>query len=145
MNRKIALVTGGIAATVLAATVATVPALAADGAKSITQSFDAKSSASPLELSKNSLVITDNDVKGTKTIGNDVLYCTGLAAATSHCYVAFAEKGGLLYAEFALSGKTGALKGSVTGGTGSFTKAKGTLTGQTMSKTDVKITLTYKK
>ena len=88
--------------------------------------------------------LADNDFKGKKQIGSDVLYCTGAGTKTTHCHVGFAQKGGLLYAKFALS-DTGALKGAVTGGTGSFAKAKGTLTGQAESQTDVKITLHYKR
>lgn len=144
MNRKTALVTGGLAAALVAATAATVPALAAGGAKTVTQHFDAKSSSSPLMLTKTALVLTDNDVKGSKTIGRDVLYCTGVGAGTSHCHVSFAQKGGVLYAQFAMSG-TGALKGTVTGGTGSLAKAKGTLAGQAVSQKDVRITLHYNK
>ena len=74
-----------------------------------------------------------------------MLYCTETGTGTSNCHVAFAQKGGLLYAKFALADKTGVLKGAVTGGTGSFTHANGTLSGQAASQTDVKITLHYKK
>ena len=148
MNRKTALVTLGLAAAVATATVAAAvagPAMAASGTKTVTQHFDAQSSSSPLQLSKTSYVLTDNDVAGGKTIGHDVLYCTDTGTGASHCSVAFAQKGGLLYAQFALSDATGALKGTVTGGTGSFAHAKGTLTGQAISQKDVKITLHYTK
>ena len=145
MNRTTALVTGGLAATVVAATAAAMPALAASDAKTVTQHFDAKSSASPLFFSKTSFASTDKDVRGGKTIGRDVLSCTDAGQGSSHCYVAFAQKGGLLYVKFALSDKTGALKGTVTGGTGSFAHANGTLAGQAVSHSDVKITLHYQK
>jgi hypothetical protein len=148
MNRKTALVTLGVAATVVVATVAAatgVPAVAASSAKTVTQHFDAKSSSSVLMLSKTSYVLTDKDVESGKKIGRDVLYCTDTGTGTSHCHVAFAQKGGLLYAKFALPDTTGVLTGKVTGGTGRFAHAKGTLAGQAVSQTDVKITLHYKK
>jgi hypothetical protein len=148
MNRKTALVTLGMAAAVATATMTAAvaePGVAASGTKTVTEHFDAQSSSSPLWLSKTSFVLTDNDVAGGKTIGHDVLYCTGAGTGASHCRVAFAQKGGLLYAQFALSDKTGDLKGTVTGGTGSFAHAHGTLTGQAVSQKDVRITLHYKK
>jgi hypothetical protein len=148
MNRKTALVTLGLATAVATATVvATVagPALAVSGTTTVTQHFDAQSSSSPLRLSKTSFVLTDNDVASGKTIGHDVLYCTDAGTGATHCRVAIAQKGGLLYAQFALSETTGALKGTVTGGTGSFAHADGTLTGQSVSQKDVKITLHYTK
>jgi hypothetical protein len=147
MSRRTALVTGGVVATVLAATAA-MPALAASGAKTVTQNFDAKSSSSPLLFGTSSFVSTDNDVTSGKTIGRDVLSCTNSGSETSgssHCRVAFAQKGGILYAKFTLEDTTGGLKGTVTGGTGSFAHAKGTLAGQAMSRKDVTITLRYKK
>jgi hypothetical protein len=148
MNRKTALVSLGMAAAIATATVAAAvagPAVAASGTKAVTQHFDAKSLSSPLRPSKTSFVLTDNDAADGKTIGRDVLYCTGAGTGASHCRVAFAQKGGLLYAKFALSDTTGALKGTVTGGTGRFAHAKGTLAGQAVSQEDVKITLHYKK
>jgi hypothetical protein len=144
MNRTTALVTGGIAATVVAATAAGVPALAAGSAKTVTQHFHAKSSSSVLAFSRTAYVSTDNDVKSGKTIGRDVLSCTD-TAGTSRCHVAFAQNGGFLYAKFSLADTTGVLKGTVTGGTGAFAHAKGTLAGQAMSQKDVTITLHYKK
>ena len=109
------------------------------------QHFTAKSSSAPLVLSKTGYVLSDNDVKSGKTIGRDVLSCTDAGTGASHCRVAFAEKGGLLYARFALTDNTGTLKGAVTGGTGSLTHAKGTFTGQPVSQKDVTITLHYTK
>ena len=147
MNRKTAIVTLGAAATIATATVAAAaagPAVAAGGATTITQHFDAKSSSSPLRTTKTSFVATDNDVARGKAIGRDVLYCTGAAAGASHCRVAFAQKGGLLYAKFTIS-QSGALNGTITGGTGTFAHANGTLTGQAVSQKDVKITLHYTK
>jgi hypothetical protein len=144
MNRKTALVTGGVA-TVVAATAAAMPALAASGTKTVIEHFDAKSSSSALMLSKADYVLTDSDVRSGKTIGRDVLSCTDTGTGTSHCHVAFAQKGGFLYAKFALTDKTGALKGTITGGTGSFAHARGTLAGQAVSKKDVTITLHYTK
>jgi hypothetical protein len=111
----------------------------------VTQHFDAKSSSSPLAFSKTSYVLTDNDVKGDKKIGRDVLDCTDTGTGTSHCHLAFAQHGALLYAKFALDDTTGALKGAVTGGTGTFAHASGTLAGQAVAQNDVKITLHYKK
>ena len=147
MNRKTALVTVGMAAAVVAGTsaAAAVPALAAGGAKTVTQRFVAESSSSPLIFSGTSYALTDNDVASGKTIGRDVLYCTDAGRGTSHCHVAFTQKGGLLYAKFALADTTGVLKGTVTGGTGRFAHAKGTLAGQAVSKKDVTIALRYKK
>ena len=147
MNRKTALVTLGLAAAVATATtVAAVaePAVAASGTKTVTERFDAQSSSSPLSLSKTSFVLTDNDVAAGKAIGHDVLYCTDAGTGASHCSVAFAQQGGLLYAQFALSDQ-GALQGTVTGGIGRFAHADGTLTGQAVSQKDVKIILRYKK
>jgi hypothetical protein len=140
MNRN----TVVVAAAVVAATVVAVPAVAASGTKTVTERFDAKSSSAPLTVSKTALVLTDNDVNGSTTIGRDVLYCTGVGAGTSHCHVSFAQKGGVLYAQFSMSGN-GTLKGTVTGGTGSFAHAKGTLAGRAVSQKDVTITLHYKK
>lgn len=144
MNRKIALASVAAAATIAGVTAAAVPDMAAAGTQTVTQHFTAKSSSSPLKLSKTAYALTDNDVRNGKTIGRDVLYCTN-APGASNCHVAFAQNGGLLYARFTLTDKTGALKGVVTGGTGSFAKAKGTLTGQAVSRTAVKITLHYTK
>jgi hypothetical protein len=144
MNHKTALVTGGLAAAVVAATAA-VPALAASGAKTVTERFAAESSSSPLFVGKTSFVSTDNDVHSGKTIGRDVLSCTDSGTGASHCHVAFAQKGGFLYAKFALTDTTGVLKGTVTGGTGSYAHAKGTLAGQAVSHKKVRITLRYKK
>jgi hypothetical protein len=143
MKRKTALVTGGVAAAILAATAA-VPALAASDSKTVTERFHAENSSAVLAFSKTTYVVTDNDVKHGKTIGRDVLSCTD-TGDTSHCHVAFAQKGGFLYAEFALADATGVLKGKVTGGTGSYKHAKGALAGQAVSQTDVKITLHYKR
>jgi hypothetical protein len=143
MNRKTTLVTSGLAAAVLATTALAVPALAADGAKTVTQHFDAKSSSSPLTFGKTSYALTDDDVTHGKKIGRDVLFCTDTGKGTSHCHVAIAQKGGLLYAKFALADTTGALKGAVTGGTGTFAHANGTLAGRAVSHHDVKITLHY--
>jgi hypothetical protein len=148
MNRKTALVTLGLTAAVATATVAAAvagPALAAGGATTATQHFDAQSSSPALRSSTTSYVLTDNDVAGGKTIGRDVLYCTDTGTGASHCRVAFAQNGGLLYAQFGLSNTTGALKGTVTGGTGNFARAKGTLTGQATSAKNVQVTLTYRK
>ena len=100
----------------------------------MTQHFTAKSSSSPLNFSKTAYALTDNDVRNGKTIGRDVLICTHTGTGASHCHVAFAQNGGLLYARFSLADKTGALKGVVTGGTGSFANANGTLTGQAVSR-----------
>jgi hypothetical protein len=145
MNPKTALVTGGLAVTVVAVTAAAGPALAASGTNTVTEHFDAKASSSPLFFGKTTFVSTDTDVDSGKTIGHDVLYCTDAGASTTHCHLAFAQKGGILYAQFALSDTTGGLKGTISGGTGTFEKAKGTVTGQAASHTDVKITLHYKK
>ncbi len=150
MNRKNTLVTLGTAATVTAGGIAiaaavAAPALAASSSSTVTQHFDARSSSAPLLLSKTSFVLTDTDVANHKTIGHDALYCSDTGSGASHCHVAFAQKGGLLYARFALSDKTGKLTGAVTGGTDSFTHAKGTITGTSISRTDVKITLQFKK
>ena len=145
MNRKIALVGVGAAATIAAVTAAAVPDVAAAGPQHVTQHFTAKSSSSPLNFSKTAFALTDNDVRNGKTIGRDVLICTHTGTGASHCHVAFAQNGGLLYARFSLADKTGALKGVVTGGTGSFANANGTLTGQAVSRKAVKITLRYTK
>ena len=145
MNSKTALVTLAVATTVAAGAAVAAPALAASSSTTVTQRFDAKSSAAPLLLSKTSYVLTDSDVQKHKTIGHDVLYCTDTGNGASHCHVAFAQKGGLLYARFALSDKSGTLTGAVTGGTGSFAHAKGTIAGRSVSRTDVKVKLHYKK
>lgn len=147
MNRKTVLVTVAATAAVAVAvvTAAAVPSVAASETKTVTQHFDAKSSSSPLVLGKTSYVLTDNDVAKGKKIGHDVLYCTDTGTGTAHCHVAFAQKGGLLYAKFALTDTTGVLKGTVTGGTGRFADARGTLAGQASSQKAVAITLHYKK
>ncbi|WP_375502851.1 hypothetical protein [uncultured Jatrophihabitans sp.] len=148
MNRKTALVTLGVAAAFATGTIVTtvaVPALAASSSPTVIQHFDAESSSAPLLVSKTSFVLTDTDVVKHKTIGHDVLSCTDTGTGTTRCHVVFAQRGGLLYARFALSDKTGRLKGAVTGGTGSFAHAKGTLAGQAVTQKDVRITLHYKK
>jgi ribosomal protein L18 len=81
-------------------------------------------------LSKGHFVATDKDVESGKTVGFDV--ANGLASSKSASLiidVAVSTHGGLIYGHCRQSLKTGALTGTVTGGTGKFRGAAGTITG----------------
>jgi hypothetical protein len=142
MNRRFTVATiGAVTAAAACSVIPGTHALGASTSKAHTRSFDAKRTSS-FVTSPTSFVLSDKDEKGSTQIGNDVLSCT-TSAPRDTCHVAFGQKGGLLYARFVLNHSTGALKGAVTGGTGSFRHATGTLKGTAKSQTDVHVTLHY--
>jgi hypothetical protein len=144
MKRRSFVATVGAVATAAACSViAGAHASGAATTKTHIHSFDAKRTSSFVTGPK-SFVLSDEDEKGSKQIGSDVLSCTTTAARDT-CHVAFGQHGGLLYARFVLSHSTGTLKGVVTGGTGSYKHATGTLKGNAKSQTDVHVTLHYAK
>jgi hypothetical protein len=82
-------------------------------------------------LPKSHFVATDKDVESGKTVGFDVV--NGLASSKSASLIidiAVSTHGGILYGHCRQNLKTGALTGTVTGGTGKFRGAAGTIAGQ---------------
>jgi hypothetical protein len=62
---------------------------------------------------------------------------------TEYCYVAQAYANGIVDAHFTIKFTTGALRGTVTGGTGGYNNATGTLSG-TPADAGEAVTVTYK-
>jgi hypothetical protein len=78
-----------------------------------------------------------------KTIGFDVAYGAFTGPKTGTVNAAFDIKGGLLYATVTTTNSGNTFSGTVTGGTGAFTKATGTVAAKTISKTKTAITIIY--
>jgi hypothetical protein len=144
MSGKTMLVIGGAAVSLTAGSALLIgPTFGVATAKSHTVKFDAVST-SATQTGGGSFVGSDNDMKGAKQIGADVIYCVP-GNAVLNCHVAFASKGGQIYGRFAISDADGSLRGKITGGSNSFAHAKGTIKGTAPSKSTVAITLTVKK
>jgi hypothetical protein len=144
MSRTAILTVGGTVATVATGSLILAgPVLGASASKLHAEAFTAAQTSST-STSGQSFVISDNDVKGSKQIGADVLFC--LATKThATCHVTFAGKGGLIYGRLVINDSNGSVRGKVTGGTNSFRHAKGTISGQATSRAKVSVTLKYKK
>jgi hypothetical protein len=89
-------------------------------------------------LGKHGGVSFDHDVSSKGLVGFDVVSFVGKQAGD----VAVGLKGGLLIAHLKF-GSTGALSGTVTGGTGAYSDAKGTVSGEAISKNKTRVTITY--
>jgi hypothetical protein len=70
----------------------------------------------------------DVEVASAATVGQEVASCVR-AKTTATCNVAFANANGIMDGHFTVNLKTGALTGTVTGGTGPYAHASGTLNG----------------
>ncbi len=142
-------ITLALAGAALAATTATAAILAttADAgahpapARVQTQHFHAKATAQ-LPTGKASFVLAEQDVVGSTIIGHDVLYCQA-TRTHSNCQIAFAQNGGLIYAQFLMRDSDHTLHGAITGGSGRYRHAHGTIAGQVLSQTNVRVTLRY--
>jgi hypothetical protein len=67
--------------------------------------------------------------KAGKTLGTDVSDCAPVSSTKANCTAVVGLDGGLLDARFSLNFATGAIKGSITGGTMTYRHATGTVTG----------------
>jgi hypothetical protein len=97
-------------------------------------------------LPKNQFLDTDKDTSNGKYVGSDVVIgvydpkTQGVKAR-----VAFALSGGIMYANFSVNAKTGALTGKLTGGSGKFKDVSGTITGTPVSKKATAVTVIYSR
>jgi hypothetical protein len=104
-------------------------AIATTSSSSHTLSFTSKATSTTAHFGRQ-FVNTDKEVKGSHTIGDDVV--SGIVnpkAQTISGTVAIALKGGLIYARFTGNFANGALSGKITGGAGKFKGVAGTING----------------
>lgn len=143
MSRMTVALAGAVLATTTAAVLATGAGAGATPAPARvhTQHFHAKATAQ-LPTGKTDFVLAEQDIVGSTVIGHDVLYCQA-TATHSNCQIAFAQRGGLIYARFLLRDSDHSLRGAITGGSGRYRHAHGTIAGQVLSQTDVRVTLRY--
>jgi hypothetical protein len=87
---------------------------------------------------------TDTDMSGGHKIGFDTIDCVPSSTGkTADCDVTGSYKQGQIYGTFTLTFKSGALTGTVTGGTRKFVGATGTIKGTAVSATKEKVTISY--
>ena len=75
-------------------------------------------------------------------LGTDVSDCTPVSSTKADCTGALALDSGLLDARFTLNFATGAIKGTITGGTMTYRHATGTITGSSFNG-GAHLTVTY--
>lgn len=80
--------------------------------------------------------------KSGTALGTDVSDCTPVSSTKADCTGVLGLDGGLLDARFSLDFSTGAIKGTITGGTLSYRHATGTITGSSFSG-GAHLTLSY--
>jgi hypothetical protein len=138
MNTRKTVVAAAVTASaaVLGAALA-LPAVAGGADDSHTIHFVAQNQIS-VGLGKHGGATVDKDVNHGKLVGVDLLSFTGQSSAD----VALALPGGLLLATLEFS-KSGALTGTVTGGTGAYADISGTVTGMKTGKRTTDVTVTY--
>jgi hypothetical protein len=71
--------------------------------------------------------------KSGKAVGTDVADCTPVSSTKADCTGVVGLAGGLLDSRFSLSFATGAIKGTITGGTMAYRHATGTITGSSFN------------
>ncbi len=71
--------------------------------------------------------------KSGKTLGTAVSDCTPVSSTKADCTGVAGLDGGLLDSHFSLNFSTGAIKGTITGGTMSYRHATGTITGSSFN------------
>jgi hypothetical protein len=71
--------------------------------------------------------------KSGKTLGTDVSDCTPVSSTKANCTAVVGLDGGLLDARFSLNFATGAIKGTITGGTMAYRHATGTVIGSSFN------------
>jgi hypothetical protein len=80
--------------------------------------------------------------KSGRALGTDVSDCTPVSSTKADCTGVVGLDGGLLDARFSVSLSTGAIKGTITGGTMSYRHVTGTITGSSFNG-GAHLTVTY--
>lgn len=96
-----------------------------------------------LTTGPHSFVLAEQDLVGTRVVGNDVLTCRS-TPTHSTCEVAIARAHGLLYGRFVLRDADHSLHGEITGGAGRYRRAHGHISGTALSPTAVRVTLSWR-
>jgi hypothetical protein len=96
------------------------------------------------QIGSSTFLQSEKDIRHGKVIGFDVARFHNVSSTSAVGRVAFASKGGFLYAKLPISFNSLTFQGTIVGGTGAYKGATGTVTGKELNSAGSRTSVTLK-